>query len=119
MSHLLQSLANKESPFPRVIQVMGAIIKPATRIRDLYELYKLMVTDFLPLDDKIKLVDTFPPVIGQIDVFHVNRDTPGGVDGQVQLFNKLYNVKRIELSFPSPFLNSSELVPDPGVNLFL
>ena len=47
-----------------------------------------MITEFLPLEDKIKLVDVFPPVIDQIDVFDTNHDIPGGIDGLVQLFQQ-------------------------------
>ena len=109
---------------------MAAIIKPVSsrgpvkRIRfsrgkwprNLSECDTLMVTKYLPLKKKMKLVDIFPPVIGQIKVFH---HTPGDVDGQVQLFNKLYNVKTIVFtSLPSSFLNSPGLVLNPGVNCF-
>ena len=129
-----------KSHLPRVNQVMAAIIKPAKRIRDLTELYKLMVTDYLPLDDKIKLVDTFPPVIDQIDVFDMNLDIPLDII-QVQLFNKLHNVKTITLKSKEaimpirtnmfrirpvirsysqcPLFDDPQLVPNPGVNCFV
>ena len=75
-------------------------MKPVTRIRDLSEIFELdllMVTEFLPLDDKMKLVDTFPPVIGQIDIFRFYHDILSR-GRQVQLFNKLYNVKTIKIT---------------------
>ena len=81
-----------------------------------------MVTEFLPLDDKMKLLDAFPPIGGQIKVFDMNWKIPGGIDGQVQLFNKLYNLKTVILqrvgdSFP--LFSSPEFVPNIGVNCFV
>lgn len=35
-----------------------------------------MATEYLPYDDKIKLVDIFPPVIKQIKIFDMNRHNP-------------------------------------------
>ena len=102
---------------------MAAITNPVTRITDLPHLNKLMVTDYLPHEDKVKLIDDFPSVIGQIHVFDMNwRDIPGGIGGQVLLFNRLNKLKKIELRWngdPFPLLDSPEFVPNPGVKRFV
>lgn len=62
---------------------------------------QLMVTDYLPYEDKIKLVDIFPPVINQIDTFDTSKiaelydDKVLRVTDCVKLFNKLTKVKRV------------------------
>ena len=98
----------------------------ATSFKDLSECYKLMVTDYLPLEDKMAWIDVFPPVIDQIDIFDMNRDIHGDIDGQVKLFNKLFNVKIIKLTkteafkpFRFPLLDIPEFVPNPGVGCFV
>lgn len=57
---------------------------------------KLMVTGYLPFDDKIKLMDIFTPVISQIDSFDA-RNFATKIDDGVKLFPKLINVTKVLL----------------------
>lgn len=57
---------------------------------------KLMVTDYLPSNDKVNLIDAFPPVIKQINTFDFRKCKRG-----LELFKKLTSVTKV--LFPNDY----------------
>ena len=55
----------------------------------------LIITDYLPYRDKIKLVDLFPCVRNQITVFDMSSMGDYSIDQKMSLFGKLTNVHKV------------------------
>lgn len=75
---------------------------------------QLMVTDYLPYDDKIKLFDIFPPVISQIDTFDTSKYarsygrsvSQAEVAKSIESCDKLTKVRKVV--YPGPYDETDE-----------
>ena len=83
---------------------MASLLSKCNRFGHLSQEMMLMSTDYLPCDDKFKLVDVFSPVISQIDTFDTRKysfphikvdDNAARTESGIELFHKLTKVKKI------------------------